>query len=69
MYLKATPRKGILFTKNAYCQSVDTYTDADSAKAIDDKRFTSGYFTVVGGNLITWRSKKTKCSCTLKCRS
>jgi hypothetical protein len=48
VYLKAPPRKGILFTKNAYCQSVDTYTDADSAKAIDDKRFTSGYFTVVG---------------------
>ena len=57
-YLKSTPGKGILFTKNVDCQSVDAYSDADWAGAIDDKRFTSGYFTFVGGNLVTWRSKK-----------
>ena len=56
--LKSAPRKGILLTKNADCQSVDAYSDADWAKAIDDRRSTSGYFTFIGGNLVTWRSKK-----------
>ena len=57
-YLKSAPEKGILFTKNVDCQSVDAYSDADWARVIDDKRSTSGYFTFVGGNLVTWRSKK-----------
>ncbi|XP_059650708.1 secreted RxLR effector protein 161-like [Cornus florida] len=57
-YLKSNPGKGVLFTKNAGYQNIDAYTDADWAGAIDDRRSTSGYFTFVGGNLITWRSKK-----------
>ena len=57
-YLKSAPGKGILFTKNVDCQSVDAYSDADWAEAIDDRRSTSGYFTFIGGNLVTWRSKK-----------
>ena len=56
-YLKSAPRKEILFTKNVDCQSVDAYTDSDWAGAIDDRQSTSGYFTFVGGNLVTWRSK------------
>ena len=35
-YLKSAPRKGILFTKNVDCQSVDADSDADWARAIDD---------------------------------
>ena len=57
-YLKSSPRKGILFTKNTDCQSIEAYTDADWTGAIDDRRSTSGYFTFVGGNLVTWRSQK-----------
>ncbi|KAK3029571.1 hypothetical protein RJ639_038460 [Escallonia herrerae] len=57
-YLKSAPGQGILFTKNEDHQSVDVYTDADWAGAVDDRRSTSGYFTFVGGNLVTWRSKK-----------
>ncbi|CAL9029200.1 unnamed protein product [Prunus brigantina] len=34
------------------------YTDVDWAGSITDRRSTSGYFTFVGGNLVTWRSKK-----------
>ena len=56
-YLKSAPEKSILFTKNVDCQSVDAYSDADWAGAIDDRRSTSGYFTFVGGNLVTWKSK------------
>ena len=36
-YLKSAPRKGILLTKNVDCQSVDAYSDANWAGAIDDK--------------------------------
>ena len=57
-YLKSAPGKGFLFTKNVDCQSVDAYSDADWAGVIDDRRSTSGYFTFVGCNLVTWRSKK-----------
>ena len=31
----------------------EVYTDADWAGAVDDRRSTSGYFTFVGGNLVT----------------
>ncbi|RVW78573.1 Retrovirus-related Pol polyprotein from transposon TNT 1-94 [Vitis vinifera] len=57
-YLKNAPGKGILFAKNVNHQSIEVYTDADWAGAVDDKRSTSGYFTFVGGNLVTWKSKK-----------
>jgi hypothetical protein len=33
------------------------YSDADWAGNSDQKS-TSGYYTFVGGNLVTWRSKK-----------
>jgi hypothetical protein len=57
-YLKSAPGKGILFAKNENNQSVRVYTDADWAGSLDDRKSTSGYFTFVGGNLVTWRSKK-----------
>jgi hypothetical protein len=34
------------------------YTDADWVGSVTDRKSTSGYFTFVGGNLVTWRSKK-----------
>ncbi|XP_052299567.1 retrovirus-related Pol polyprotein from transposon RE1 isoform X1 [Citrus sinensis] len=56
-YLKKTPGKGLLFKKNNNLQ-VEVYTDADWAGSVIDRRSTSGYCTFVGGNLVTWRSKK-----------
>ncbi|RVW24916.1 Retrovirus-related Pol polyprotein from transposon RE1 [Vitis vinifera] len=56
-YLKSSPGKGLMFSKNDHVR-VDGYTDADWAGNISDRKSTSGYFTFVGGNLVTWRSKK-----------
>ena len=57
-YLKGNPRRGVLFKKG---ESVilEAYIDADYARSLDDRRrSTSGYCTLLGGNLVTWRSKK-----------
>jgi Reverse transcriptase (RNA-dependent DNA polymerase) len=56
-YLKGSPGKGIQFRKNGR-SDIMGYTDADWAGNIIDRKSTSGYFTFVGGNLVTWRSKK-----------
>ena len=56
-YLKSTPGKGILY-KNHGTLNLECYTDADYAGALTDRRSTSGYCTLLGGNLVTWRSKK-----------
>ena len=56
-YLKTAPGKGLLFTKNNHLK-VEGYTNADWVGSTDNRRSTSGYFTFVGGNLVTWRSKK-----------
>jgi len=34
------------------------YVDADYAGSIVDRRSTTGYCMFLGGNLVTWRSKK-----------
>ncbi|RVW62991.1 Retrovirus-related Pol polyprotein from transposon RE1 [Vitis vinifera] len=58
-YLKGTLGKGIMFSKNGHLE-ITGYTDADWAGNIFDRKSTSGYFTFVGGNLVTWKSKKHK---------
>lgn len=56
-YLKSCPGRGLLYKSHGHLQ-VECYTDADWAGSLDDRRSTSGYCTFVGGNLVTWRSKK-----------
>ncbi|CAL2272719.1 unnamed protein product [Prunus armeniaca] len=58
-YLKVTPSKRLMFCKYGHTD-VEGYTDADWAGSITNRHSTSGYFTFVGGNLVTWRSKKQK---------
>ncbi|KAL6223503.1 hypothetical protein ACLB2K_006888 [Fragaria x ananassa] len=53
-YLKMTPGKGLLFEKKGELEVVG-YTDADWVGDKTDRRS-----TFVGGNLVTWRSKKQK---------
>nr|GEX84758.1 putative RNA-directed DNA polymerase [Tanacetum cinerariifolium] len=50
---------GVLFRSNGHL-NIQMYTDADWAGDKENKRSTSGYFSLVGGNLVTWRSKKQK---------
>ncbi|CAL9024234.1 unnamed protein product [Prunus brigantina] len=51
-YLKSATGKGLMFSKNGNLEVVG-YIDADWPGSITDKRSTSGYFTFVGGNLVT----------------
>lgn len=56
-YLKLAQGKGLLFSNHGHLK-VEGYTDADWVGSANNRRSTSGYFTFVGGNLVTWRSKK-----------
>ncbi|KAI3703311.1 hypothetical protein L1987_73276 [Smallanthus sonchifolius] len=58
-YLKGTTGHGVLFKSHGHLK-VEVYTDADWAGDKGNRRSTSGYFSLVGGNLVTWRSKKQK---------
>lgn len=56
-YLKGSPGKGLYFKGCGHLR-VEGYCDADWASCVDDRRSTSGYCVFVGGNLVSWRSKK-----------
>ncbi|XP_042946560.1 uncharacterized protein LOC122279793 isoform X3 [Carya illinoinensis] len=56
-YLKRAPGLGILYRPNGHLR-VEAFSDADWAGSPSDRRSTTGYCTFVGGNLVTWKSKK-----------
>ena len=56
-YLKGTLGKGLLCEDRGHLE-VEVYTDVDWVGSVMDRRSTSRYCTFVGGNLVTWRSKK-----------
>ncbi|KAM1425821.1 hypothetical protein TB2_017749 [Malus domestica] len=56
-YLKGTVGTGIVMRKIGNAHIVG-YTDADWGGSKIDRRSTTGYCTFVGGNLVTWKSKK-----------
>ncbi|RVW27700.1 Retrovirus-related Pol polyprotein from transposon RE2 [Vitis vinifera] len=56
-YIKGTPGQGMLYEDRGHTQIVG-YTDADWAGSPSDRRSTSGYCVFIGGNLISWKSKK-----------
>ncbi|RVW60977.1 Retrovirus-related Pol polyprotein from transposon RE2 [Vitis vinifera] len=56
-YIKSTLGQGVLYENRSHTQVVG-YTDADWAGSPTDRRSTSGYCVFIGGNLISWKSKK-----------
>ena len=56
-YLKGAPRRGILYNNHRH-NRLECFTDADWAESKEDRRSTSVYCVFVGGNLVSWKSKK-----------
>ena len=56
-YLKGSVGRGILM-RNHGSHHIMAYTDADWAGNALDRKSTTGFCTFVGGNLVTWKSKK-----------
>jgi hypothetical protein len=56
-YLKSSPGKGLLFSRHDRYKIKD-YTNAYWVGSIIDRWSTAGYCTSMGGNLVTWHSKK-----------
>ena len=56
-YIKGTPGQGMLYEDRGHTQIVG-YTDVDWVGSPSDRRSTSGYCVFIGGNLISWKSKK-----------
>ena len=56
-YIKGTLDVGIVFRKSDNFELVG-YSDADWAGDVDSRKSTSGYVFLVGGNIVSWASKK-----------
>ena len=58
-YLKHTINHG-LFLKRGQSLQLHAYSDADQAGNKDDRTSTTGYIVYLGGNAISWSSRKKK---------
>eukprot|EP00257_Ricinus_communis_P026410 XP_025013824.1 uncharacterized protein LOC112535474 [Ricinus communis] len=56
-YLKGAPGRGILYGNHGH-NRIECFSDVDWVGSKDDRRSTSGYCVFVGGNLVSWKSKK-----------
>ncbi|XP_021603849.1 secreted RxLR effector protein 161-like [Manihot esculenta] len=56
-YLKGTPRLGIIYNDHGHT-ALEYFSDADWVISKSDRRSTTGYCVLVGGNLVSWKSKK-----------
>lgn len=58
-YLKSAPGKGLMFSKHKHAD-ITGFCDSDWGAVGERHLSTTGYFTFVGGNLVTWKIKKQK---------
>ena len=56
-YMKSCPGKGLVYKKHGHVH-ISGYSDSGYADDQGDRKSTTGYCTFVGGNMLTWRSKK-----------
>jgi hypothetical protein len=56
-YLKGTIGRGIVMTRNGHT-NITGYTDFDWVGNALDRRSTTEYCMFIGGNLVSWKSKK-----------
>ena len=56
-YLKGTVSLELTFKKIGKL-NLSIYIDSDVGGSLVDRRSTTGYYTMFGGNLVTWRSRK-----------
>ena len=56
-YLKGAPGRGILYKNHGHTR-IECFSDADWAGSKADRRSTTGFCVFVGGNLVSWKSKK-----------
>jgi len=56
-YLKTSPGRGLLFKRNEQLK-MEVYTNAHYARSVTDSKSTTRYCMFLGGNFLTWRSKK-----------
>ena len=59
-YLKGALGCGILYSNHRH-NRIECFSDVDWAGSKEDRRSTSGYYVFVGGNLVSWKSKKQCC--------
>ena len=55
--MKGALGRGILYSNHGH-NRIECFTDADWVGTKEDRRSTSGYCVFVGGNLVSWKSKK-----------
>jgi hypothetical protein len=68
-YLSGTVRLGLKFQRSGKGLHVYSYSDADWAGDITDRKSTSGGLVVVSGTPVSWWSKKQKCVSTSTCEA
>jgi len=56
-HIKGSLGKGLLYGRNNNSKVV-CYSDVDWAGSLSDKIYTSGYYVIIGDNLICWKNKK-----------
>ena len=58
-YLKGTIGQGLMYSRSGGSE-IEIYSDVDWASSVIDRRSLSAYCVYLGGNLVSWRSKKQK---------